>query len=215
MLVPRRVGDLHRDAVWDRCRANWMMTFPELDIVEGHHDVGPFNRSAAVNAAAQAAGEWDVAVVIDADVQTASHPVRKTIEIAHATGGLVIGFDERHHISEAATQKWLADEAIDLHDHVTHVDLSVWSGLVGVSRQLWDAVGGFDEAFIGYGFEDIAFVFDCWVAMGEPHVAVSNILYHLWHPPAAPPVDDVNYVLNSDRCQLYREAAAQATGVPL
>jgi hypothetical protein len=192
-----------------------MTAFPDVDIVEGHHYDGQFNRSAAVNAAATAAGEWDVAVVVDADVQTASHPVRKTIEIAYATGGLVIGFDERHHISEAATQDWLAGEAIDLHDNVAHVELSVWSGLVGVPRPLWEAVGGFDEGFRGYGYEDIAFVFDCWVAMGEPHVAISNVLYHLWHPSAAPPLDDADYTHNRERCARYRDSAAQATGMKL
>ena len=40
---------------------------PDYRVVEGEHTEGPFNRSAAINAAAKLAGNWDVAVIADAD----------------------------------------------------------------------------------------------------------------------------------------------------
>lgn len=215
MLVPRRVGDPHRDRVWEKCRENWSIGLPHVEIVEGHHNDGLFNRAAATNAAAASAGSWDVAVVVDADVQTSLHPVRKTMDIALATDSLVLGFDERHHVSLEATERWMAGDDIELADHVDRVEHSIWSGMIGVSRKLWEEVGGFDEEFTGYGFEDIAFVFACWAAMKKPHVCLSNVIYHLWHPPAAPPSDDFNYVRNEYLCGVYRAAAEIATGLTL
>ena len=58
ILVPRRDGNPERDAVWAWVRAWWSREFPDLPIVEGHHDTGLFNRSAALNIASRLAGEW-------------------------------------------------------------------------------------------------------------------------------------------------------------
>jgi hypothetical protein len=67
-LVPRRNDNGPRDKLWAYCRARWETYFPDIPIFEGHHDDGPFNRSAAVNRAAKLAGEWDLGIVIDSDV---------------------------------------------------------------------------------------------------------------------------------------------------
>ena len=56
-LVPRRADDGHRDELWRYARKRWEALFPEWPVFEGHHDVGPFNRSAAVNLAADLADE--------------------------------------------------------------------------------------------------------------------------------------------------------------
>ena len=48
-LVPRREDNGHRDKLWEYCRTRWESYFPDIPIYEGHHDAGPFNRSAAVN----------------------------------------------------------------------------------------------------------------------------------------------------------------------
>jgi hypothetical protein len=40
----------------------------------------------------------------------------------------------------------------------------VISAVVGVDRRLWDATGGFDEEFVGYGGEDWDFAWRAWLA---------------------------------------------------
>ena len=100
ILVPRRADHGHRDKVWDWCRAWWERELPELEIVEGHHDAGLFNRSAAVNRAAREAGAWDVAVIIDADVICDPGRVREAIEVAATEQNrLVLPFTRRHNLN--------------------------------------------------------------------------------------------------------------------
>src|SRR4249920_3510275 len=68
LLVPwRSDGGGWRDQLWDFTRKRWRATFPSLDVVEGESPSGPFNRSAAINDAASI-GDWQTAIVIDADV---------------------------------------------------------------------------------------------------------------------------------------------------
>lgn len=216
VLVPRRADDGWRDGLWQVAGGWWRNTFPEWAVVEGVHDDGPFNRSAAANAAAMDAGEWDVAVVIDADVMTYRSPVLAAVRIGAATGDLVVAFNERAHVRRDVTERIVEGEVFpDLDVCVDHVESSIWSGCVVIRRDLWDAVDGFDEAFVGYGFEDIAFVWACWSALGRPHVTLSNRLFHLWHPSAKPADHDSEYVTNRLLCDRYRRAAALATGESL
>jgi hypothetical protein len=88
ILVPRRAHP-ERDKLWAWCRDRWERHFPEFPIYEGHHDEGPFNRSAAVNRAARLAdadGRWDQAIVIDADIFIRRSQVLAAVETARKTG---------------------------------------------------------------------------------------------------------------------------------
>jgi hypothetical protein len=50
-----------------------------------------------------------------------------------------------------------------------------------ITRELWDEVGGFDERFVGYGFEDTAFVHCAEVFFG-PRERVAGHLLNMHHP---------------------------------
>jgi hypothetical protein len=52
---------------------------------------------------------------------------------------------------------------------------------VVVTRDLWDRCNGFDERFVGWGFEDTAFRITA-EAFGGPILKVGAEVYHLWHP---------------------------------
>jgi GT2 family glycosyltransferase len=64
-----------------------------------------------------------------------------------------------------------------------------WSLSFGCCRRTWEAIGGFDEAFVGYGAEDTDFAFTArargipvrWIPGGE--------VFHQWHRSEAPPVE--------------------------
>ena len=68
ILVPRRDDNGYRDELWAWTKAWWEREQSHMPIIEGYHTDGLFNRSAAINTAARIAGDWDVAVIIDADV---------------------------------------------------------------------------------------------------------------------------------------------------
>lgn len=185
ILVPRRADGGHRDRLWAHCRQIWEDRF-EWPIFEGHHDDGPFNRSLAVNLAAQAAGDWDVAVIIDADTITAPDSVRAAVNLALSTDQMVVAHDERVMVNQRGTQKILGGYLGSWRDRsmVERVWLDSVSCCIAVSRTLWEAAGPFDELFVGWGREDTAWRIACEVETG-PIVKVCGETFHLWHPLAA------------------------------
>lgn len=210
ILVPRRAGVADRDRLWAFARTWWENDHPDWEIVEGHHDDGgPFNRSAAINAAAREAGEWDAALIIDADVLCDPHNVRNAIDLAVESGGMVLAYHERVALSRAGTEQvmrgyrgnWRARGMVD------GTFLDACSSAVAVSRQLWDAVGGFDERFVGWGWEDVAFRIACETVSGREMAKIAGQCWHLHHR-----VSEGNnraeptFILNRARGERYRAA---------
>jgi hypothetical protein len=192
ILVPRRAGIPERDAAWAWCRARWRALHPDLGLYEGEHDDGgPFNRAAALNAAARLAdadGRWDLAVVIDADVFIDPANVTSAIARATETGKVTWAFTRWNGLTPAATDtvlkatpeivgKWGVDPgAIEKTNPIS------WSCCFVVPRAVWDEIGGFDERFKGWGWEDMAFQSVVCGIYG--HERLDGDVYHLWHPRA-------------------------------
>ena len=201
-LVPRRADDGHRDELWRYARKRWEALFPECPVFEGHHDVGPFNRSAAVNLAADLADEaepWDVGVVIDSDVFLRRSAVAEAVELATETGQIVWPHTRWRGLSELWTKRTI-DDRHDYGPEIDHDDLDVrvektnplsWSCCIVIPRAAWDRLGGFDERFEGWGYEDMAFQSAVVgllpytrlpvVEPGEAGFGRTDV-YHLWHP---------------------------------
>jgi hypothetical protein len=180
ILVPRREDRGYRDIVWAWCKARWERDQPHMPIVEGHHDTGLFNRSAAVNRAAQLAGSWDVAVIIDADIIIDPVRVRDACDLAARTGKVVFPHDIRHQVnrrgSEMIRAGYLGDWKRYAHAHYDNMVSSV----VVVPRKAWDEIGGFDESFEGWGFEDNAFAAAAETFAGT--IRMEGEFWHFWHP---------------------------------
>src|SRR5690606_14366729 len=157
VLVPWRPDGGWRDRLWEFCRSVWTAEHP-WPIFEGESPDGPFNRSAALNDAAAQAGDWDVAVILDTDVIVDPAAVREAVQRADETGRLVITHSRRIDINRVGTQQILARGRVSVRPGWRQ---SVWveseSSCIAVSRRLWDKVGGFDERFRGWGYEDSAF----------------------------------------------------------
>lgn len=206
LLVPRRNGKPDRDANWAWCKAWWAQTFPQITIYEGHHDVGLFNRSAAINRAAKAAGDWQVAVIIDSDV-VLDCPERlgEAIEIARRENVLTMPFSVRRDLSPDGTRRLLAGRTN--WPQMVHVSYpNMLSACVVVSRVLWDAVGGFDEQFKGWGYEDNAFAAAC-ETFGGPLVRLPGDLYHLYHETSQTGrPGSIQGEANRGRAELYTQA---------
>jgi len=186
ILVPRRSDGGHRDRLWDHCRTIWAQKFPDWPIYEGEHLEGPFNRSAAVNVAARTAGDWDVALIIDADVICAPTSVEAAVDLAFSCDRLVIAHDERIMVNRRGTEQILDGYEGSWRDR--HLVDKVWldsvSCAAAVSRTLWELAGPFDEKFVGWGREDTGFRISCEVETG-PIVKVCGETFHLWHAVAA------------------------------
>ncbi|HET8784073.1 MAG TPA: hypothetical protein VFM38_00440, partial [Candidatus Limnocylindrales bacterium] len=187
-LVPRRNDDGPRDALWRYCRARWERYFPDVAIFEGHHDDGPFNRSAAVNRAAEAAGEWDLGIVIDSDVMLSVSQVRAAIATASETGRVTWAHRRWRGIREDMTLRIVADQR-DMGAELDRDELDLivertnplsWSCCFVVPRAVWDDTGGMDERFQGWGFEDMAW--QSLIVGLYGYERITGDVIHLFHP---------------------------------
>lgn len=183
VLVPRRVDGGRRDFVWSWIRSRWEREHPAWDIFEGHHDDGPFNRSAAINTAAQAAGDWDVAVIADSDSFTGPDQIDAAVAKAVDTGAMAIAYERYCYVNRQMSEQIMAGWNGSWWDGVEFTMTNTCSNMNVVGHKLWTAVGGFDEGFVGWGWEDCAFSVCCAAFGGR--VRVPGELWHLWHQPSA------------------------------
>lgn len=184
ILVPRRDDDGWRDKLWAHCKQIWLEKYPDMEMFEGYHNEGPFNRSYAINRASEMAGDWDVALIIDSDTISDPECVRKALDLAIQSGGLVVAHTHRHMLTESATRRILAGDQGNWKR--SGMVKKTWrdsvSCAVAVSRKSWDIVGGFDERFVGWGFEDTAFHIAIEAISGLPVQTIPGDCFHLHHP---------------------------------
>ena len=186
LLVPRRAHP-ERDKLWEWAKGRWEKYHPDWAIYEGHHNDGPFNRSAAVNRAARLAGDWDLGIVIDADIFIRQSQVKAAVKVAKATGKVTWAHRRWRGIHQDWTNRFLNDQR-DLGPELAGHDLDIyvertnpisWSCCIVIPRPVWDDLGGFDERFRGWGFEDMAFQSVICGLYG--HERIEGDVYHLWH----------------------------------
>lgn len=208
IVVPRLADGGERDRLWEYCRRHWEAELPALEIFEGHHEgAGPFNRSAAINRAAE--GEWDFAVILDSDTILDAEQVISGIELAEETGALVLPYKLRNMLSGPGTRAILDGHIGTWEPWVTARERNRVSCCVIVPRALWDAVGGFDERFEGWGGEDEAFHAACAAIGGVRRLPGAN--WHLHH--SASPHHNTQTPLYRQALRLtqrYKEASPDA-----
>ena len=177
-VVPWRPDGEARNDLWAFTRARWERSFPEIDLVTSPGPDGPFNRSAAINDAAR--GEWDLAVVLDADVLAEPEQVEDALERAGATGRLTLGFERFVGLTPNMSKLLMKGYVGDWNRGARFRSEFHESSIVVVPRPLWDGIGGFDERFVGWGQEDVAFVQAARVLGGQIE-RVGGDVFHLWH----------------------------------
>lgn len=181
-MVPRRADGGIRDRLWAYCRDVWEREHPDFPIYEGESPDGLFNRSAAINRAASRAGGFDTAVVIDGDVLIDRAKVRAGLLLTQRFNRVVFPFRVYHSLSQSGTGRLMAGWTGDRN---TISAVAYWdsvSCVVMVPRATWEKVGGFDERFVGWGWEDSAFAYATDVGAGR--LRLEGDLWHLWHPPS-------------------------------
>ncbi len=176
--VPWRPDGEHRDALWEFCKAYWQQTCPDIPIYIADVE-GVFNRSASINRAAE--GSWDVAVALDADVVADGEQVYRAIETAQRTGRLTLAFEHYAGLTPHMTRLVMQGSTVDRERGVRFRSDHHESSIVAVPRKLWDEVGGFIEAFQGWGQDDVAFAHACRL-IGGGIERIRGTVWHLWHP---------------------------------
>lgn len=76
----------------------------------------------------------------------------------------------------------------------------LWSLNLGISVSDWQAIGGFDEDYVGYGGEDTDFGQRLAAAGGTMWWSADAGVFHQWHPVSRPPLEHVtDIVTNANR----------------
>lgn len=196
-LVPRRPDAGHRDAVWAWIEAKWEREFPDLErFIGGHYD-GPWNRSVALNDAARLAGDWDVALISDADSFCSREQVVNAINTTVRTGLYTLAFERFCYLKPAGSTKIMEGFNGSWEPLIEWTLREGCSSMLTVPRSAWDAVGGFDEGFVGWGEEDVAFSIACQTMAPRRYTGaqgqtveqlrrgfhrIPGDCWHLWHP---------------------------------
>jgi lipopolysaccharide biosynthesis glycosyltransferase len=184
ILIPYKPDNGIRDINLNWIKSYYRKLFPNAEICVGISTDELFNRSRAINLAAQQATR-DIFVIADGDIFYEPEVIRDSIEYLK-TAPWVIPFRKIIRLSEknsrsliAAVPTWpleITDFEIHHASETSHV-----GGLNIITREHFVAVGGFDERFKGWGGEDDAF--SCAVnTMCGQYKRLDHAIYHLWHP---------------------------------
>lgn len=117
----------------------------------------------------------------DADTICPPAQIREAMRLAEEASGLVFAYDLYCRVNQAQTEFYREHQNGDiLKLPVERTILNSGSmGCVAISRACFEEVGGFDESYVGWGYEDLDFATRCnrlW-----PNRRVSGPVFHLWH----------------------------------
>lgn len=183
ILIPYRGANEWREKNF-RFVTSWYAPLG-LDVYIGDSGHARFNRAASRNAAAEQ-GPWDRALIADADCIVDLDTVRKAFERASETGRLILPHDDFYRLSQYGTarvlkQPKLLDRSLVALTGEVRVRASMMpSGALVLTHDAYRAIGGYDERFLGWGYEDSEFLKDAAKTVGYERLHAN--LIHLWHP---------------------------------
>lgn len=158
------------------------MVKPELELLGWPIYIGScegrWSRAPAVNDAARKAGDWDVAFIADCDTLIDHAGILRAVEWVRSTGGGVRPHDQRYMLNPQQTLLAMQRgvEAIPVGQlQAPHAG----GGLDVVTREAWDIVGGMDESYEGWGYEDSQFHVDLLVKSYWDRLP--GVAWHLYH----------------------------------
>lgn len=202
VLVPRRNDGGRRDQLWAWVKDRWGREHPDWPVYEGHHNTGPFNRSAAINRAAKKAGAWDIAIIADSDSFVGKEQLEQAVAKCDSTGQITFAYDRWCALDQKMTDRIMNGWTGDWWPGVSITMTDTCSSMVVVTREVWDQCRGFDPGFIGWCAEDIAFAHAART-FGGGGQRVPGDMWHLFHESAPRPFANENV----SRSGLYHQVA--------
>lgn len=178
-------GDEHRLRLWRYVQSRFERFLPEIEVVEASDDgEDPFHKTVALNDAARRAS-GDVFMVLDADTWVYSERVRLAMLRVEETEHWVRPYHSKVKLLSRDTEQILEQPDWDGQvDGITEFEArtTYWPAPPFlIPRRMWEAVGGHDERFRGWGQEDEAFALTVRALYGPPWV-IRGPAVHLYHP---------------------------------
>jgi predicted glycosyltransferase involved in capsule biosynthesis len=186
LLFPFK-DDGTRLAQFELLQKRWAHFMPEAEIIVSDDDGGtPFSKTIAVNNCYKKSS-GNILAMVDADVWLNPKVIRESAKmIESGKASWVQPCNQVYRLNKEYTQKVLNRNYYDvlppLKPAVDCERITKVIGLIAMfSRKDFEAVGGMDPRFRGWGWED-----NCFNQLMNYHSGPSykgkSVVYHLWHP---------------------------------
>lgn len=205
LIIPYQPDHGRRDFVWSFVYERYQRLMPEVELCIAGDDSKLFSKAKAVNRAAkQATG--DIFVIADAEVVFHPGLLDRILSEIHRHPW-IIPYTEVYRLTQEASDR-LIEEGLPEEIVVEETDIQSKQWVLGgymnaMPRSVFEKVGGMDERFEGYGYEDVAFAWSLDTLCGK-HYRMEETIYHLWHPWAD--IYHENFRNNYDLYLRYKKA---------
>ena len=187
LLLPFASNDSRRVNIFCWVQRRWAHLFPGWQLCLGRDSEEDFNRSRARNEAFKCS-TGDILVLSDADTICTPGQIVEAIRRVQSGVPWVVAHDKYYSLTEHYTNELLTERPdVDLGSLPKYESNWVMTntsqaGVLVIPREGWEKVGGYDERFKGWGYEDNEFAVRLDREWGF-HQRVSGPMLHLWHDP--------------------------------
>jgi hypothetical protein len=181
ITIPYRPDSEKRKRNYHTVIDHFTAILPGVDIIPIDTEHEPFNRAGARNAAVRRAHEYDVIVICDADTIIEAEPLNRAITAAALDGLVHNPFTIIQALDQGSSSRWCKGNR-NRASIIFTCDWGVGSAYVTTPQAWWD-IGGQDERFTGWGFEDTSFSI-AHRTLKTPMPRHHGTATQLWHPPS-------------------------------
>lgn len=189
---------------------------PNVELLLAHND-GPFNKSWGLNIAARRAAH-DLLVVGDADMFMSGDTLNRALHLCRRRCDAVNPYLTLVDLTVSETRSLLL-RGCDV-DHVQRgaradrihegEHLCYCGGICVFRSEVYFALGGMDERFLGWGGEDDAMTTNLHRYTDRLAALKNGVAYHLWHPRPADRYHHPHYRRNLALSMEYRRLDQEA-----
>lgn len=186
VVIPWRTDDGHRQKIFDWIKCRWESHYPDFGVIEGDAGGANFSRSKTRNVLVEQS-RADIVILADADTAPVGAGLIESYIDVIENDCWHVAYPEGHYynLTREFTQTVLQNppEAVLLaqRDQIEH-QLTSWAGMLVMRRETFLRYGGYDERFIGWGHEDVAFRLKYDNEFSKHRRPSNGAVYHLWHP---------------------------------
>jgi predicted glycosyltransferase involved in capsule biosynthesis len=180
----------HRRQNFDYIVNRYKKLFRNAEIVIGKDNVGTQNaycRSAAIND-----GVWksshELLVISDSDVIIKKDVLLEGLKLA-ALEEFVIPWGKCYDVSKATRKNIIMTKKVDWNKAQKNSkgvrDIrndKLAGGLQIITKELYQKIEGYDERFVGWGYEDTNVCWKLQKELGDYTIFENEKILHLWHP---------------------------------